>query len=222
MQIGDDAVPMFVGKGAFVPLDGFITGDYPLDTSILIEGLVAARRKVLAAASQLSPVELEDTQFLVFFLQRTDQWYMMKRKMGGWIIIGGKERGCLNLPQRNLMGKVLRDMDSYASINEAVIGLACDPQCQKACGNRDGFAFEGERFRESVSKATRFLEERPDWTTGKEIWSSEARDRDVGLVIFEGLGPLEGEIIYFHDSFETGRGVCPEGEYQQQSHGKRA
>jgi multiple sugar transport system substrate-binding protein len=34
MQIGDDAVPMFVEKGAFLPLDDFITGNYPLDTSI--------------------------------------------------------------------------------------------------------------------------------------------------------------------------------------------
>jgi multiple sugar transport system substrate-binding protein len=34
MQIGDDAVPMFVDKGALLPLDGFINGQYPLDTSI--------------------------------------------------------------------------------------------------------------------------------------------------------------------------------------------
>jgi multiple sugar transport system substrate-binding protein len=41
MQIGDDAVPMFVGKGSFLPLDGFITGDYPLDTSIYLPGVLA-------------------------------------------------------------------------------------------------------------------------------------------------------------------------------------
>jgi multiple sugar transport system substrate-binding protein len=40
MQIGDDAVPMFVDKGAFLPLDGFITGDYPLDMSIYLPGVV--------------------------------------------------------------------------------------------------------------------------------------------------------------------------------------
>lgn len=40
MQIGDDAVPMFVGKGAFVPLDDFITGSYPLDTSIYLPGVL--------------------------------------------------------------------------------------------------------------------------------------------------------------------------------------
>ncbi len=40
MQIGDDAVPMFVGKGAFVPLDDFITGNYPLDTSIYLPGVL--------------------------------------------------------------------------------------------------------------------------------------------------------------------------------------
>jgi len=40
MQIGDDAVPMFVGKGAFLPLDGFITGNYPLDTSIYLPGVL--------------------------------------------------------------------------------------------------------------------------------------------------------------------------------------
>ncbi len=38
MQIGDDAVPMFVSKGGFLPLDDFITGAYPLDTSIYLPG----------------------------------------------------------------------------------------------------------------------------------------------------------------------------------------
>jgi multiple sugar transport system substrate-binding protein len=38
MQIGDDAVPMFVDRGAFLPLDDFITGDYPLDTGIYLPG----------------------------------------------------------------------------------------------------------------------------------------------------------------------------------------
>lgn len=36
MQIGDDAVPMFVSKGAFLPLDEFITGADPLDLSIYL------------------------------------------------------------------------------------------------------------------------------------------------------------------------------------------
>jgi multiple sugar transport system substrate-binding protein len=40
MQIGDDAVPMFVGKGAFLPVDDFITGNYPLDTSIYLPGVL--------------------------------------------------------------------------------------------------------------------------------------------------------------------------------------
>ena len=34
MQIGDDAVPMFVGKWSFLALDGFIAGTYALDTGI--------------------------------------------------------------------------------------------------------------------------------------------------------------------------------------------
>jgi len=38
MQIGDDAVPMFVDKGALLPLDDFINGDYPLDPSIYLPG----------------------------------------------------------------------------------------------------------------------------------------------------------------------------------------
>ena len=38
IQIGDDAVPMFVSKGGFLPLDDFITGTYPLDTSIYLPG----------------------------------------------------------------------------------------------------------------------------------------------------------------------------------------
>jgi len=40
MQIGDDAVPMFVSKGAFMPLDGYIAGEYPLDTSIYLPGVL--------------------------------------------------------------------------------------------------------------------------------------------------------------------------------------
>jgi multiple sugar transport system substrate-binding protein len=40
MQIGDDAVPMFVSRGAFVSLDDFITGAYPLDTSIYLPGVL--------------------------------------------------------------------------------------------------------------------------------------------------------------------------------------
>ncbi len=39
MQIGDDAVPMFVERGAFTPLDPFIAGDYPLDPTIYLPGV---------------------------------------------------------------------------------------------------------------------------------------------------------------------------------------
>ncbi|TFG69872.1 MAG: sugar ABC transporter substrate-binding protein, partial [Anaerolineales bacterium] len=52
MQIGDDAVPMFVDKGAFLPLDAYITGDYPLDTSIYLPGV-------------LSPGQWKDQQWLL-------------------------------------------------------------------------------------------------------------------------------------------------------------
>ncbi|NPV77758.1 MAG: sugar ABC transporter substrate-binding protein [Anaerolineae bacterium] len=38
MQIGDDAVPMFVSKGAFLPLDDFIKGPEGIDTSIYLPG----------------------------------------------------------------------------------------------------------------------------------------------------------------------------------------
>ena len=41
MQIGDDAVPMFVSKGGFLPLDDFISGSYPLDTSIYLPGTLS-------------------------------------------------------------------------------------------------------------------------------------------------------------------------------------
>ena len=45
LQIGDDAVPMFVEKGAFVPLDKFISSaDYPLDTSIYLPGVLEPGR----------------------------------------------------------------------------------------------------------------------------------------------------------------------------------
>jgi multiple sugar transport system substrate-binding protein len=40
MQIGDDAVPRFVGAGAFLPLDAYIAGDYPLDTGIYLPGVL--------------------------------------------------------------------------------------------------------------------------------------------------------------------------------------
>ena len=41
LQIGDDAVPMFVDRGAFVPLDDFIASEnYPLDTSIYLPGVM--------------------------------------------------------------------------------------------------------------------------------------------------------------------------------------
>ncbi len=41
LQIGDDAVPNFVNKGAFIPLDDLISGsDYPLDTNIYLPGML--------------------------------------------------------------------------------------------------------------------------------------------------------------------------------------
>jgi multiple sugar transport system substrate-binding protein len=41
LQIGDDAVPMFVDKGAFLPLDAFIASEqYPLDTGIYLPGVM--------------------------------------------------------------------------------------------------------------------------------------------------------------------------------------
>ncbi|MGL4651013.1 MAG: ABC transporter substrate-binding protein [Caldilineaceae bacterium] len=52
LQIGDDAVPMFVNRGAFLPLDDFITGDFPLDTSIYLPGM-------------LSPGQIDGSQYLL-------------------------------------------------------------------------------------------------------------------------------------------------------------
>jgi multiple sugar transport system substrate-binding protein len=52
MQIGDDAVPMFVDKDAFLPLDDFIKGDYALDTSIYLPGV-------------LEPGQYKDQQWLL-------------------------------------------------------------------------------------------------------------------------------------------------------------
>lgn len=137
--------------------------------------------------------------------------------MGGWLIRTSKERegAYLNLPQRNLMGAVFREMDDFASMDEATIGPACDPHCQKDCHNPDGFAFDGERFRRSMRQATHFLESRPDWTAGRENWSGGERDRDVGIHVFSRLGQLQGEIIFFHDYHGTGRGICPEEDEAQ-------
>jgi multiple sugar transport system substrate-binding protein len=45
LQIGDDAVPRFVERGALVPLDDFIGGsDYPLDTGIYLPGVLEPGR----------------------------------------------------------------------------------------------------------------------------------------------------------------------------------
>ena len=45
LQIGDDAVPMFVDRGAFVPLDELIAGaEYPLDTGIYLPGVLEPGR----------------------------------------------------------------------------------------------------------------------------------------------------------------------------------
>ncbi len=52
IQIGDDAVPMFVSKGGFLPLDDYITGDYPLDTSIYLPGT-------------LDPGKYQDSQYFL-------------------------------------------------------------------------------------------------------------------------------------------------------------
>ncbi len=42
LQIGDDAVPMFVQRGALIPLDALIhSADYPLDPSIYLPGVFA-------------------------------------------------------------------------------------------------------------------------------------------------------------------------------------
>lgn len=40
LQIGDDAVPMFVDRGAFVSLEPYINGEFPLDTSIYLPGML--------------------------------------------------------------------------------------------------------------------------------------------------------------------------------------
>nr|WP_255603774.1 sugar ABC transporter substrate-binding protein [Oscillochloris sp. ZM17-4] len=41
LQIGDDAVPSFVERGAFLPLDNLIAGaEFPLDTSIYLPGVL--------------------------------------------------------------------------------------------------------------------------------------------------------------------------------------
>lgn len=44
MQIGDDAVPMFVSRGAFMPLDDYIKGKYPLDLGIYLPGVLEPGR----------------------------------------------------------------------------------------------------------------------------------------------------------------------------------
>ncbi len=46
LQIGDDAVPMFVERGALLPLDDFIEGaEYPLDLAIYLPGMLTPGRR---------------------------------------------------------------------------------------------------------------------------------------------------------------------------------
>ena len=40
IMVGDDAVPEFVSKGVFLPLEDFIKGKYPLDTSIYLPSVL--------------------------------------------------------------------------------------------------------------------------------------------------------------------------------------
>ena len=40
LQIGDDAVPMFASKGAFLDLDPWLKGKFPLDLNIYLPGVV--------------------------------------------------------------------------------------------------------------------------------------------------------------------------------------
>jgi multiple sugar transport system substrate-binding protein len=40
IMVGDDAVPEFVGKGVFLPLEDFLKSAYPLDTSIYLPGVL--------------------------------------------------------------------------------------------------------------------------------------------------------------------------------------
>lgn len=40
MQIGDDSIPRFVKEGAVIPLDDFIKGQYPLDTTMYLPGMI--------------------------------------------------------------------------------------------------------------------------------------------------------------------------------------
>ena len=40
IMVGDDSVAMFVDKGAYLPLDDFLTGPNPLDTGIYLKGAV--------------------------------------------------------------------------------------------------------------------------------------------------------------------------------------
>lgn len=44
IQIGDDAVPRFVGAGALVPLDELLDGAYPLDPGIYLPGVLGPGR----------------------------------------------------------------------------------------------------------------------------------------------------------------------------------
>lgn len=41
LQVGDDALPMFVDQAALVPLDGLIKGQYPLDTNMYFPGTLS-------------------------------------------------------------------------------------------------------------------------------------------------------------------------------------
>lgn len=80
MQIGDDAVPRFVGQGAFVDLDPYIKGNQPLDLNIYLPGVI--QPGAWQGRQYFLPKDF--TPLAVYYNKKIFQTYRVPYPRDGW------------------------------------------------------------------------------------------------------------------------------------------
>lgn len=80
IQIGDDAVPMFADKGALIPLDDYINGEYPMDLSIYLPGVLEPGRY----NGQLYELPKDFSPLGVYFNKKIFDEYGVAYPEDGW------------------------------------------------------------------------------------------------------------------------------------------
>jgi multiple sugar transport system substrate-binding protein len=80
MQIGDDAVPMFVQKGALTELGPFVKGKYPLDPGIYLPGVF--QPGVWRGGQYLLPKDY--SPLAVYYNKRLFDQYRVAYPKDGW------------------------------------------------------------------------------------------------------------------------------------------